>query len=98
MREVRLYLENGHSSGRVATSGYRHGRQKPKLQIKTVANPATITNCSALLARSLTGAFVGLIEHKDCSDFAIKVDLQLAMLRRENDLVDEGADGFEGRD
>ncbi|MGB6702092.1 hypothetical protein [Methyloceanibacter sp.] len=42
------------------------------------------------------GAFVGLREHKDCSDFAIKVDLQLAMLRRENDLVDEGADGFEG--
>ena len=39
MRGVCLYLKNGHSLGRVATSGYRHGRQKPKLQIKMVASP-----------------------------------------------------------
>ena len=26
VREVRLYLENGHFSRRVVTSGYRHGR------------------------------------------------------------------------
>jgi hypothetical protein len=45
VQEVRFYFENGHSLGRVATSGYRHGRQKPKLQIKTVASPGFEPAC-----------------------------------------------------
>ena len=57
MRGVCLYLKNGHSLGRVATSGYRHGRQKPKLQIKMVASPG-FGPIFAIVARN--GAVFGI--------------------------------------